>query len=107
MLFVYHTNHLAGVAENLPEFAHVRKCEVWAPLHANDTIFTLNGTVRARTMPISKSYCPLSLARTSCIMLFVYHINHLARVPENLPEFARVWKYDFTLPCMRVTIFSG
>ena len=58
MLFVYHTNHLAGVAENLPEFAHVRKCEVWAPLHANDTIFTLNGTVRARTMPISKSYCP-------------------------------------------------
>ena len=58
MLFVYHTNQLARVAENLPEFAHVRKCEVWAPLHANDPYFRMKCTVRARTMPITNWYCP-------------------------------------------------
>ena len=42
MLFAYHTNHVARVAENLPEFACVCKCEVQAPLHANDAIFRLN-----------------------------------------------------------------
>ena len=58
MMFVYHTNHPARVAENLPEFARVRKCEVQAPLHANNLISRLNRTVRARTMPISNWYCP-------------------------------------------------
>ena len=58
MLLVYHTNHAARVAENLPEFARVRKCEVQAPLHANNLISMLNRTVRARTMPISNWYCP-------------------------------------------------
>ena len=58
MLFVYHTNHVARVAENLPEFARVRICGFWAPLHAKDTIFRLTRTVRARTMPISNWYCP-------------------------------------------------
>ena len=58
MMFVYHTNHLARVAENLPEFARARKCEVQAPLHANNLISRLNRTVRARTMPISNWYCP-------------------------------------------------
>ena len=42
MLFVYHTNHIARVAENLPEFARVCKCEVQAPLHVKDAIFRLN-----------------------------------------------------------------
>ena len=42
MMFVYHTNHPARVAENLPEFARVCKCEVQAPLHANDAISRLN-----------------------------------------------------------------
>ena len=42
MMFVYHTNHLAHVAENLPEFARVCKCEVQAPLHTSDAIFRLN-----------------------------------------------------------------
>ena len=42
MLFEYHTNHVARVAENLPEFARVCKCAVQAPLHANDAIFRLN-----------------------------------------------------------------
>ena len=42
MLFAYHTNHVAHVAENLPEFARVCKCEVQAPLHAKDAIFRLN-----------------------------------------------------------------
>ena len=42
MMFVYHTNHVARVAENLPEFARVRKCEVQAPLHANNLISRLN-----------------------------------------------------------------
>ena len=69
MMFVYHTNHLAHVAENLPEFARVCKCEVQAPLHANDAIFRLNFTVRARTMPISNWYCP-------------YH-NHSTLLPEQ------------------------
>ena len=58
MLFAYHTNHVARVAENLPEFARVCKCEVQAPLHANDAIFRLNFTVRARTMTIPDWYCP-------------------------------------------------
>ena len=58
MMFVYHTNHPAGVAENLPKFARVRKCEVQAPLHANNLISRLNRTVRARTMPIPNWYCP-------------------------------------------------
>ena len=34
------------------------------------------------------------LARTSCIMLFVWHTNHLARVAENVPEFAQVRKRE-------------
>ena len=42
MMFVYHTNHPARVAENLPEFARVRKCELQAPLHVKDAIFRLN-----------------------------------------------------------------
>ena len=42
MLSVYHTNHVARVAENLPEFARVCKCEVQAPLHTNDAISRLN-----------------------------------------------------------------
>ena len=42
MLFVYHMNHVARVAENLPEFARVCKCEVQAPLHVKDAIFRLN-----------------------------------------------------------------
>ena len=42
MLFVYHTNHVARVAENLPEFARVCKCEDEAPLHANDAISRFN-----------------------------------------------------------------
>ena len=42
MLFVYHANHVARVAENLPEFARVCKCEVQAPLHTSDAIFRLN-----------------------------------------------------------------
>ena len=58
MMFVYHTNHPAPVAENLPEFARVRKCEVQPPLHANDAISRLNRTVRARTMTIPNWYCP-------------------------------------------------
>ena len=41
MMFVYHTNHPARVAENLPKFVRVRKCEVQAPLHAKDAIFRL------------------------------------------------------------------
>ena len=41
-------------------------------------------------LPISRPLNPL--ARTSCSMLFVYHTNHIARVAENLPEFARVRK---------------
>ena len=69
MMFVYHTNHPARVAENLPEFARVRKCEVQAPLHANNLISRLNFTVRARTMPISNWYCP-------------YH-NHSTLRPEQ------------------------
>ena len=40
-------------------------------------------------------YEPLNpLATTSCIMLFVYHMNHVARVAENLPELARVCKCE-------------
>ena len=69
MMFVYHTNHVARVAENLPEFARVRKCEVQAPLHANNLIFRLNRTVRARTMPISNWYCP--------------YLDHLTLWPEQ------------------------
>ena len=69
MMFVYHTNHLAHVAENLPEFARVCKCEVQAPLQVNDATFRLNFTVRARTMPISNWYCP-------------YH-NHSTLRPEE------------------------
>ena len=58
MMFVYHTNHLAHVAKNFPEFARVCKSEVQAPLHTSDAIFRLNFTVRARTMPISNWYGP-------------------------------------------------
>ena len=40
-------------------------------------------------------YQPLNpRATTSCIMLFVYHMNHVARVAENLPELARVCKCE-------------
>ena len=42
MMFVYHTNHLAHVAEILPEFARVCKCEVQAPSYTSDAIFRLN-----------------------------------------------------------------
>ena len=69
MLFEYHTNHPARVAENLPEFARVCKCEVQAPLHANNLISRLNRTVRARTMPISNWYCP--------------YLDHLTIWPEQ------------------------
>ena len=69
MLLVYHTNHVACVAENLPEFARVCKCEVQAPLHANNLISRLNFTVRARTMPISNWYCP--------------YLDHLTLWPEQ------------------------
>ena len=58
MLLVYHTNHIAPVAENLLEFARVCKCEVQASLHTSDAILRLNFTVRARTMTISNWYCP-------------------------------------------------
>ena len=95
MMFVYHTNHLARVAENLPEFARVRKCEVQAPLHTSDAILQveLNSTCPHNAhfklvLPISRPLNPL--ARTSCIMLLVYHTNHVAPVAENLLEFARV-----------------
>ena len=43
-------------------------------------------------LPISQPLNPL--ATTSCIMLFVYHMNHVARVAENLPEFARLCKCE-------------
>ena len=69
MMYVYHTNHPARVAENLPEFARVCKCEVQAPLHANNLISRLNRTVRARTMPISNWYCP--------------YLDHLTIWPEQ------------------------
>ena len=69
MMFVYHRNHVARVAENLPEFACVCKCEVQAPLHTSDAILRLNFTVRARTMTISNWYCP-------------YH-NHSTLRPEQ------------------------
>ena len=99
MMFVDHTNHLAHVAENLPEFARVCKCEVQAPLHTSDAILQveLNSTCPHNAyfklvLPISRPLNPL--ARTSCIMMFVYHTNHVARVAENLPEFARVCKCE-------------
>ena len=43
-------------------------------------------------LPISGPLNPL--ATRSCIMLFVYHTSHVARVAENLPEFARVRKCE-------------
>ena len=69
MMYVYHTNQPARVAENLLEFPRVCKCEVQAPLHANNLISRLNRTVRARTMPISNWYCP--------------YLDHLTIWPEQ------------------------
>ena len=43
-------------------------------------------------LPISRPLNPQ--ARQSCIMMFVYHTNHIAPVAENSPEFARVCKCE-------------
>ena len=97
MMFVYHTNHPARVAENLPEFARVCKCEVQAPLHANNLISRLNRTVRARTMPISNWYCPYLDHLTIC----QNKLQHVVRVPYEphrtcSREFARI------CPCAQI-----
>ena len=97
MLFVYHTNHIARVAENLPEFARVRKSGLYAPLHANDAIFRLNFTVLARTMPISNWYCHITTTQPSCQK----KLHHAVRVPYE-PRRTCSREFARNCPCVQM-----